>query len=1430
MSKYQFLPLKDEKEFETLVNDLCSEKYGIEFQIYGRKGQKQNGIDGLSFSESQKQIVYQCKNKLINRDDEKIRAELLKDLEEEVLSASGAFTNIDTFIFANPFKQDTILQDKAAKLIGQYGFTIIVWSWEEIEGLLEKHLKIAKQYYPRIFDKSILSEQEIKQKFQENSTALFSSASLYIENSFIEMPEIDRIFEFINSDNYEDRLLVVTGKAGIGKTAILSKLQSYLTENNTAYLSIKSDKFDVENKDSFSRFFGVENILHSVKQVARKENVVILIDQLDALSLTMSSNQKTINIVLEFMEQLRRIPNIKIVASIREYDLNNDPLFKSLNDSNIVNIQLLSFEYVSLKLKSFIKESEKLNGALIELLRTPLHLSIFMELYPGDSSCISIKTLQDLYGKFWEQKVNSRLVSEPVRRKTITLLNSIVQKMNEIKKIEVPVLYFEDDFVEELGLLLSNGILKQENKKISFFHQTFYDYVFARDFAKSGMSLFGHIQTTHQDLSIREQFKQIIQFLRGVDEDKYLSELENILYSDKIRFHIKLLLVSYLGSLENPTDKEFTFIQKLFGNDKNFEKYFIESWISSDWLRYFKEANFFNNENFEKYRLHYRLETFVNKEPRLVFEILDGSYFDLNAKNEAIMLSLERLDNWSEFSFDIFQKYHHLIYLDNTRFATDKLYKKVFSYRQEYAINLFFDFLNSRIEKIDDYRQDEFLDHDWYEIFDFLLETNNKIVFQKLLELIQIISKKFKLEYSKKEFLITDQIFGSSMWQFDDLHRSAWGIYRKTLQKISELAKNDKDIFLELIKPYRHTRYLSLIVFLIFGYSQNPKEYKNEIFELFTNVGLLEELSFEQDDGYEFALLLEASFGTYGEAEQEKIFNSIIQVSPALEKTAFFGKWDKKPVYRGTYNGLQKYKLLCQLDIEAIRKFAYLKEFQELQRKFYWYKLEKPHKSKVSWVGAPLGEDVYKKMSLKNWLQSIGVFDGTNTREGASGFSRGGKLEHHRQFEKEITENPEKFYDFLAQLKSHNVHPDYLSAGLNGLIAANYDSKKILHIIHLYADIDDSWLKRTILKAIKYLISKDGFDVSVVDFLEANKNISYEGIIRDKDKFQTIHEHMSSAINSFEGDFAELLPLVYKHIGKDDDNKRRVLTLIEEVIEKNVDFVIFGLLRTLGSIDSVDKDLFARIMIDVVKKDNTGQVSISSLQNFHYLYVNRLVSKEQLVEFIEKCLSFVKLVKDKEDSHYIQNLGMFLFYYCLHEDDEIFEGMLNDAISSSPHVAGGVSHQIFAEELRSKDDKKVEKSKEFILRLKNSEDNESFYYYDLTKMNGFGFIQNDFAFIKNLTKSIHIRRDVGDFIKYLQNEYYLDATISDRIFQLIGILIENIDSYKVAGYYHSKPVIDFILELNSRIKSDKNKIELLNLIDKFLMSDTLRYDTKTAID
>ena len=152
MADYQWNPLIDEKKFEDLVNDLCSVKYGLEFQIYGRKGQKQYGIDGSALTNEYKHILHQCKNKMISRRDSDIQSELLNDLETETNSMIVEFIEkrryvLDKFIFANSFKRDTKLQDKAIELSQSNGITVVIWSWDEISDMLEEYMDIAKKYY-----------------------------------------------------------------------------------------------------------------------------------------------------------------------------------------------------------------------------------------------------------------------------------------------------------------------------------------------------------------------------------------------------------------------------------------------------------------------------------------------------------------------------------------------------------------------------------------------------------------------------------------------------------------------------------------------------------------------------------------------------------------------------------------------------------------------------------------------------------------------------------------------------------------------------------------------------------------------------------------------------------------------------------------------------------------------------------------------------------------------------------------------------------------------------------------------------------------------------------------------------------------------------------------------------------------------------------
>lgn len=473
MSKYQYPPLKDEKEFESLVNDLCKKEYNnSNFQLYGRKGQKQYGIDGIVLDGETKLIVHQCKNKLISNNDANVRKDLLKEIDVEVKAFNEEFIleknlKCDIFIFANSWKQDTELQNKSLELSRKYDFNIIVWSWNEIEDRLECYQEIAKQYYPEFYDKSLLSIDDIKGKFIQNSSTLLSARNLFIQNSFIDMKELDILYEFAVSENTDENLLILTGKAGIGKTAILSELQNKLKDENLTYLSIKSDRINVKTKQALAEYFELENLINSVKKIAREETVTIIIDQLDALSLTQSSSKDVFNVILELIQQLKGEFNIKIIISVREYDLKNDPLLKQIDNNKKLYLQLFTGEFVSEKLRAMMSRKTKISRTLIELLRTPLNLSLFLELYPNDNRCLSIRTLQDLYENFWEQKVLDRKLDKDLRKNTIKLINFIVERMNMDKKIEVAKIYYIDEYSEEINLLLSKNILIEEKNRLS---------------------------------------------------------------------------------------------------------------------------------------------------------------------------------------------------------------------------------------------------------------------------------------------------------------------------------------------------------------------------------------------------------------------------------------------------------------------------------------------------------------------------------------------------------------------------------------------------------------------------------------------------------------------------------------------------------------------------------------------------------------------------------------------------------------------------------------------------------------------------------------------------------------------------------------------------------------------------------------------------
>ena len=95
--------LKDDKEFELLVKGYAESKFKKKFKLYGRKGQKQHGIDIISSGKYAGQIAIQCKNVAVSN------VNVEKWLDEFDYSK---FAQIQEFYLAIAVPNDTKIVDK----------------------------------------------------------------------------------------------------------------------------------------------------------------------------------------------------------------------------------------------------------------------------------------------------------------------------------------------------------------------------------------------------------------------------------------------------------------------------------------------------------------------------------------------------------------------------------------------------------------------------------------------------------------------------------------------------------------------------------------------------------------------------------------------------------------------------------------------------------------------------------------------------------------------------------------------------------------------------------------------------------------------------------------------------------------------------------------------------------------------------------------------------------------------------------------------------------------------------------------------------------------------------------------------------------------------------------------------------------------------
>ncbi|MDR4466261.1 MAG: ATP-binding protein, partial [Nitrospira sp.] len=394
---------------------------------------------------------------------------------------------------------------------------------------------------------------DLDQEFIECSRGLLSWPRTLGHDEEIQRPELLAIIEKIQASNESTTLIL--GAPGSGKSALLAALGSVCLSSGFSVLGIKADRLGrgIDSAVALRKHLHLTlETRDAVKHLALQRPVVILIDQLDAVSELVDRHSDRLNVLLDLIQSLSGHPGVHIVASSRAFECHHDIRLNSI-DADRMNLTLPSWDEISPILTRAGYDGGVIGDSTRDLLRSPLCLKVFLDV---GNSCAIFSTLQSLLEALWSKKV---LVGEDARDR-VKLLESVANKMSKDEVLWVPS-SVGDRWPQALQGLVQEDILNRGPNEltIGFRHQTYYDYTLARAFAKGALSLTKYVKERQNGLFVRPVLLNGLQHLRVTDSSEYQRQLKQLL-AKGIRLHIHSLLIEFLAGQRKPTEEEFSLI------------------------------------------------------------------------------------------------------------------------------------------------------------------------------------------------------------------------------------------------------------------------------------------------------------------------------------------------------------------------------------------------------------------------------------------------------------------------------------------------------------------------------------------------------------------------------------------------------------------------------------------------------------------------------------------------------------------------------------------------------------------------------------------------------------------------------------------------------------------------------------------------------
>ncbi|WP_089727003.1 ATP-binding protein [Candidatus Thiosymbion oneisti] len=513
----------------------------------------------------------------------------------------------------------------------------------------------------RILSSDVAPDKNLTARAHRCRDDYLESQDFSIGDLVLPRAEADKAVAALRDLSGSTKTLFLVGPAGIGKTGVTGQIVQKIADARWPVLPFRLDRLNPTRRPAEIGRQCLEREKSPVAilaGLAAGDPCLLVIEQLDAVSVVSGRRSEVFDAVAAMVREARTHSNMRLLLVCRTFDLEHDHRLRDLRQqekdrAESITVGLLDPEQVKEAVSHLGLSPDRLTAKQIELLRLPLHLFLLAGVIrEKPDQPVGFTSAKELYDEFWRRKRTDLLPVLHDRNAFETLLYELCDTINERQALSVPRGLFSSRYAD-LDALVSAHVVVRQGSRIGFFHEGFFDYVFARKFYEHGQSLLAFLGSAEQDLFRRSQVRQILTYRRDDDFDgfdAYLDDLKSCLNAPEIRFHMKKLMIGVVGQVSDPRPEEWAILEDFLPERTGRLTDPVRDvlWSSPAWFRFLHDQGVVtkwltdNRPETRTFAFNW-LGRSANTEPERVADLLESVAGRSEAQDERILSVITRV-------------------------------------------------------------------------------------------------------------------------------------------------------------------------------------------------------------------------------------------------------------------------------------------------------------------------------------------------------------------------------------------------------------------------------------------------------------------------------------------------------------------------------------------------------------------------------------------------------------------------------------------------------------------------------------------------------------------------------------------------------------------------------------------------------------------